>query len=249
MLECHACGRRLVGDKDRYRHIDACEEFRAVVPQPQRPTRGQHIRIPGQSYQRIDFESLVPLVLKRVSLGAADIASTVSLYHSMRGPGPDPLALARIEHQREKAASRFVQERDMAALGADMVRLDEEERAAKVSVPAEPLPPGEIRRYLEHLPEWWAAVGPEDRKALAETLFAKIRVLGTRRAIIEPTFEAAARGLPEAFGINEVEMVGARGVGPRLTRSSGIWIPRLHRGRVLVTMGGTRPPLRSVRSA
>jgi DNA invertase Pin-like site-specific DNA recombinase len=30
MLECEACGRRLVGDKDRYRHINACEPFRAV---------------------------------------------------------------------------------------------------------------------------------------------------------------------------------------------------------------------------
>ena len=219
MLECEACGRRLVGDKDRYRHINACEEFRAVVPQPERPTRGQHLRIPGQSYPRIDFESLVPLVLERVSLGAADIASTVSLYHSMRGPGPDPLALAKIAHERDRAASRFVQERDMAALEADMARLDEEEQTAKVSVPAEPLPPAEIRGYLEHLPEWWAAVGPEDRKALAETLFAKIRVLGTRKAIIEPTFEAASRGLPEAFGINEVEMVGARGFEPPTSSS------------------------------
>ena len=93
MLECDACGRRLVGDKDRYRHINACRSFRAVAPQPERPTRGQHLRIPGQSYPRIDFESLVPLVLERVSLGAADIAATVSLYHSMRGPGPDQLAI------------------------------------------------------------------------------------------------------------------------------------------------------------
>lgn len=61
MLECEACGRRLVGDKDRYRDINACEPFRAVAPQPERPTRGQHARIPGQSYPRIDFESLVPL--------------------------------------------------------------------------------------------------------------------------------------------------------------------------------------------
>jgi len=35
-------------------------------------------------------------------------------------------------------------------------------------------------------------------------------------------------------------MVGARGVRPRPTRSSGIWIPRLYRGRVFVTMGGAR---------
>jgi hypothetical protein len=46
-----------------------------------------------------------------------------------------------------------------------------------------------------------------------------------------------------------LDMVGARGVGPRLTRSSGIWIPCLYRGRILVIMGGARPPLRSVRSA
>jgi hypothetical protein len=44
-------------------------------------------------------------------------------------------------------------------------------------------------------------------------------------------------------------MVGARGVAPWVTRSSGIWIPRLYRGRVLVTMGGAKLPLRSVRSA
>ena len=98
-----------------------------------------------------------------------------------------------------------------------MVRLDDEERAAKVSAPPEPIPPAEIRRYLEHLPEWWAAVGPDDRKALAETLFARIRVLGLRRAIIEPTPEAIARGVPEAFGLDEVEMVGARGVAPTLS--------------------------------
>ena len=132
----------------------------------------------------------------------------------MRGPGPDQLAIARIEHERERAAASFVRERNMAVLEAAMATLDEEERAAKVSVPAEPFPPAEIRRYLEQLPEWWAAVGPEDRKALAETLFAKIRVLGLRKAIIEPTFEAAARGLPEAFGLDEVEMVGARGIAP-----------------------------------
>jgi len=214
MLECEACGRRLVGDKDRYRHINACEPFRAAAPQPERPTRGQHARIPGQSYPRIDFESLVPLVLERVSLGAADIAATVSLYHSMRGPGPDQLALARIAHERERAAAMFLRERNMAALEEAMARLDEEERAAKVSVPAEPLSPAEIRRYLEQLPEWWAAVEPDDRKALAETLFARIRVLGLRKAIIEPTFEARSRGLPEAFGLDEVEMVGARGVAP-----------------------------------
>ena len=216
MLECHGCGRRLVGDKDRYRHLDACQTFTAAAPQPERPVRGQHARIPGQSYDRDAFESLVPLVLERVRLGAADIAATVTLYHSLGGPAPDRLALARIEHERERAATRFVRDRDVGSLESTMVRLDADERAAKVSVPPELLSPSEVRHYLENLPEWWAAVGPDDRKALAETLFAKIRVLGLRKAVIEPTPEAVARGLPQAFGLDEVEMVGARGLGPPL---------------------------------
>jgi hypothetical protein len=62
----------------------------------------------------------------------------------------------------------------------------------------------------------------------------------TTRRVYLPRYEDAAGEV--------VGMVGARGVGPRLTRSSGIWIPRLYRGRVFVTMGGARPLLRSVRS-
>ncbi len=46
-----------------------------------------------------------------------------------------------------------------------------------------------------------------------------------------------------------VVMVGARGVRPRQTSSSGIWIPRLYRGRMFVSTGGARPLLRSMRSA
>jgi hypothetical protein len=59
-----------------------------------------------------------------------------------------------------------------------------------------------------------AAVAENDRRALAEALFARIRVLGVRRAIIEPTSKAVDRGIPAAFGLDEVEMVGARGVAP-----------------------------------
>jgi hypothetical protein len=44
--------------------------------------------------------------IERVQLGAADIAAMVTLYHSLGGPAPDRLALARIEHQREPAATR-----------------------------------------------------------------------------------------------------------------------------------------------
>jgi hypothetical protein len=61
---------------------------------------------------------------------------------------------------------------------------------------------------------------------------------------------AVRRGLAEAFRAHDEVRVGARGFGPRPSGSSeGIWIPRLRRGRTLVTMGGALPPLRAVRSA
>ena len=84
--------------------------------------------------------------------------------------------------------------------------------------------------------------------ALASKVWAALARSG-HTIVIEPTEKGKDRGLPEAFGLDEMVMVGANGVGPRVTRSSGIWISRLYRGRVLVTMGGVRPPLRSVRSA
>src|SRR6185369_4220418 len=116
---------------------------------------------------------------------------------------------------------RFVRDRDTPALEATMARLDEEERQARSTAKrSEPLAPAELRRYLEHLPAWWAAVGENDRRALAETLFRRVRVLGVKRAVIEPTSEAIERGIPEAFGLNEVEMVGARGVATSISFSS-----------------------------
>ena len=180
----------------------------------------RHRRIPGASYGRADYEAIVPFVLERVRLGATDISETIARYQDGREPEPDRHALARIAQQRDRAATAFVRDRDVAALQATMTRLDDEERQAKASTRrAEPLPPAELRRYLEDLPAWWAAVGENDRRALAEALFARIRVLGVRRAIIEPTSEAVDRGIPEAFGLDEVEMVGARGFEPPTSSS------------------------------
>ena len=76
------------------------------------------------------------------------------------------------------------------------------------------LPPDEVRRYLENLPAWWADAGPDDRRALAMTLFERIRVLGISSVKLEATQEARDHGLAEAFGPDDVEMVGARGIAP-----------------------------------
>jgi hypothetical protein len=76
-----------------------------------------------------------------------------------------------------------------------------------------------VRGYLEHLPDWWRDAEPEDRRALAVTLFERIGVLGVDRVWVEPTPEARYHGLAEAFGPDEVEMVGARGFEPPTSSS------------------------------
>ncbi len=211
MLECASCGRRLVGDKDRYRHLEACEPFMAA-----RPTgggvRGRHRRIPGASYGRDEYEAIVPFVLDRVRLGAADIDEVGDTYTRGAGAEPNQLRLARIEEERERALATYRRDRDPAALERTMGELDVAERDALTDREQPALPPAEIRRYLERLPDWWADADPDDRRALAATLFARIRVLGIRQVQIEPTQEALDHGLADAFGPNDVEMVGARGV-------------------------------------
>ena len=97
-----------------------------------------------------------------------------------------------------------------------MRELDAAEAEAAGGSERPSLPTDEVRRYLENLPAWWADADPEDRRALATTLFERIRVLGVSVAKLEPTQEALDHGLAEAFGPDEVEMVGARGVATRV---------------------------------
>ncbi len=85
MLECAACGRRLVGDKDRYRHLEACEPFMAARPTVVQ-VRGRHRRIPGQSYGRDEYEAIVPFVLERVRLGAMPSTKQRTLIRAAQVP-------------------------------------------------------------------------------------------------------------------------------------------------------------------
>ena len=218
MLECAACGRRLVGDKDRYRHLDACAAFMAVRG-PGGAVRGRHARIPGQSYGRDEYEAIVPFVLERVRLGARDVEAAAGAYRRGAGTEPNQLRLARIEEERERALATYRRDRDPLVLEQTMRGLDAAEAEAASGPERPTLPPDEIRRYLENLPAWWADTDPEDRRALATTLFERIRVLGVSVAKLEPTQEALDHGLAEAFGPDEVEMVGARGFEPPTSSS------------------------------
>ena len=218
MLACAACGRRLVGDKDRYRHLDACEAFMAARPAGG-DIRGRHSRIPGQSYGRDEYEAIVPFILERVRLGAADVAATSAVYARGTGAEPDRLRLARVEEERERALAVYRRDRDPAALEQTMRELDAVEQEARGDREHPALSPDEVRRYLERLPAWWRDADPEDRRALAVALFERIGVLGVDRVWVEPTLEARYHGLAEAFGPDEVEMVGARGFEPPTSSS------------------------------
>ena len=98
-----------------------------------------------------------------------------------------------------------------------MRRLDAEEQAARQADARAPLTAAEVVAYLRDLPRLWADGQPEQRRTLAEALFARVRALGTRRIEIEPTEAAVEHGLAEAFGTDEVVMVGARGFEAEVT--------------------------------
>ncbi|MBV9870484.1 MAG: recombinase family protein, partial [Frankiaceae bacterium] len=76
MLRCAVCDRRLVGDNQRYRHLELCPAFAAAAANGRRRRPGQH-RIPvGASYPAETYEAAVGALLRRVAVGA-DVAVNV----------------------------------------------------------------------------------------------------------------------------------------------------------------------------
>jgi hypothetical protein len=52
------------------------------------------------------------------------------------------------------------------------------------------------------------------RRAVAEVLFARWKALGPTRIVVELTEDGIVRGLPQAFWLDETEMVEARELYP-----------------------------------
>ena len=127
MLHCAACGRRLIGDTNYYRHLDACPAFRAATPPWPAGWRGRH---DGKGYPRVVYEALVAGVLERASLCADTIEQVVGLVTAPSAM-PDRLALARMERERDAALASYRRDRDAANLERTMRRLDEEEAVAR----------------------------------------------------------------------------------------------------------------------
>ena len=174
---------------------------------------------PGQSYHRDEFEAIPRAIYERVRLGAADITAVVTTHRASAATEPDRLTLARVKQERDKAWGRYLADRNADSLAAAMARLDDEERNARTPVEKPALTALEAAEYLMDLPRLYADMEPADRKALNESLFAEVKVLGIREARVTPTRLARQHGLAEAFG-DEVVMVGARGLAPTLSNTA-----------------------------
>jgi DNA invertase Pin-like site-specific DNA recombinase len=219
LLVCAACGRRLTGHVGRYRHVDACADFKAAKPTvvPWRSPGDR--RLKGESYKVEVYDNLVPRLLARVSVGAGTMTQVVGGLAIQPG---STFTMARIERDREAALRKYRQDRDTTALERTMKRLDEEEREAQASTQV--ISAAETVAWLRDLPALWAAADDWVRRLLTEALFEKVEVLGVKSVITHPTPEADAHGWSEAFGpvphLIPVEMVagaiGTDGRGERI---------------------------------
>ena len=79
-----------------------------------------------------------------------------------------------------------------------MAVLDEQEAAARELVAPTAMEAAEVVDYLRKLPSLWDDA-PLSRRAMSESLFERVDVLGLRSMHLEPTPAAMARGLAEAF--------------------------------------------------
>ncbi|MHB8958485.1 MAG: recombinase family protein [Candidatus Limnocylindrales bacterium] len=200
LLFCGACGRRLTGHVGRYRHVDACAAFTDARPRFTRAySNASDRRTRGESYPAGVYEGVIPQFLEQVAVGARARADTIALATAPEHLAPgDPLALARITREREAATSRYLRERDVAALEATMARLDAEEKAALVRPRRSPTP-AEAIGYLKDLPRLWRETDDEGRRAMAASLFDRINVLGTEWARGKLTPDAEAYGVAAAW--------------------------------------------------
>ena len=195
LLTCAACGRRLTGHVGRYRHVEACVEFKAARPTVTPWKNPGDGRVKGESYKTQVYDDLVPQILDRVCIGAMTITQVVSGL----GDHPDTtFTVARIEKDRESALAAYRRDRDIDALERAMAKLDAEEADAKAS--SQVVSPAEAVAWLRDLPALWEFADDSGRRLLTEAIFEKVEVLGVQSVTIHPTAEADAHGWSDAFG-------------------------------------------------
>jgi DNA invertase Pin-like site-specific DNA recombinase len=190
LLYCANCGKLLTAHVCRFRHIDACPEFKAAKPE------GVRWATRGESYDVDLYEAVIPAILEHVASGA-DLLPDV-MEELAKADEPEPDTLGRIQRQREAAARKVTSDRDMKSFQATLERLDAEEREAREGKRTTPTRE-QAREYLSDLPSLWYSSGPEERQRLMRALFERIEVMGVEEVRIFPTREALDYGWFEAW--------------------------------------------------
>lgn len=217
MLRCAACGRRLIGDAGRYRHLEPCTAFTAA--RRRSAFRNRLVRTPGHSYPAAFYEDLVSPALAAIALSARDLVDGAAWY-ATQTPPVDELALRRLAADRDRALARYARDRDVVALERSMQRLDEQEHALRNNPRNNPRPDWhEVLELVRDMPAMWADpdAQPPHRRALAVAAFESIDALGARQLTITTT--------PAAGGVQAVVMVGATGFDPEVTITRAPWLP------------------------
>jgi hypothetical protein len=192
LIRCRACGRRLTGHVERYRHVEACEAFRAARP------GGTDPRHKGDSYAAAVYDEIAPRALAHVTVNAAMIAEIEAVIGDQLAPLPDEFRLARIRRDRQQATRRLEMDRDVAAWTATMQRLDREEADAQVA-DAPGLTSREIAESLADLQTLFADAEPTTKHRIVQALFEQVEVLGPSEVWLYPSVEAEARGWAAAM--------------------------------------------------
>lgn len=212
MLHCAACGDRLIGDTDYYRHQAVCADFAASTPDW---PAGWHGRRDGKGYRRQLYEAVVAEVLEEVSVGAETLTRVVGLVAASPS-SPDRLGLVRIERERDAALAHYRRDRDSAALDRTMARLDTEEREARQVHQAAGVPADVAVGYLRELATTWRhAEGGPGRRMLAEALFERIDARGFREATLRLSETAIAHGFAAVIA-ERLDLTVGYGRGERI---------------------------------
>jgi DNA invertase Pin-like site-specific DNA recombinase len=234
LLACRNCGRLLTGHCGRYRHTEACLEYRAARP------GAPDGRVKGESYSAQTYEDPVREAVGRLSANRGLVSEVQAAVAAQAGcAGPDRLALVRVARRRREAADRLTQDRDMARWQAEMEALDVEEAAARAANHAV-VSACEVVEYLADLPQLYDDAEPETQKRILQSLIERVEVLGPDQLWIYPTDEAEARGLAAAFAGEFRTKVRQTGRGERSSA---------HTFQHIVWIDAGTTPLRLVRSA
>jgi DNA invertase Pin-like site-specific DNA recombinase len=192
LLQCRACSRRLIGHGGRYRHTDACEDFRRARP-GHADRRGL-----GDSYKAEVYDDIALRALAHVVANSALIAEVEDCIEDRVAHLPDQFRLARIRRERQQATRRLEADRDAAAWKATWDRLDREEAAA-ATVEAPSVTAREIAESLADLQTLFVDAEPATRHRIVQALFERVEVLGPSEIWLHPSIEAETRGWATAM--------------------------------------------------